>query len=499
MIIIKIMGGFASQVYKFFFGAKMAEYLHTELILDVSDYYDGYFRPYSLYLLNLPVFQTICTREIEKKYSHLIMVRNSDDMERMINNRRKSDYYIFREETDYAEFFWRHPEFEVDASTPYIKTLKLKKTSEFIESFVKEITQHVSVAIHIRRGDFVTLGQESKSTYFRAAVAWFYERNPNTQFYFFSNDLEWAKEQFGYNRQFHYVHAPDKKLGDIEELFCISYCNYRILSSYSSYGLLANTLAAVRNEGGFALLEEKKSEEYEYKGIEGSIRYLENRQIAEYAEKYDDILWEGQEGELTSKENAVEPLQKEMEGNGKEFFVVTCERYSKWFRRGMFEIAVRLAEKGYKVNYINLWDCLGLEEIGTEAACNMDGEEYGFDIIRGSFEQIIREMKYKMIICDCKLPVLCSKQPVYIKSHRAEIMQKQWSQKLLRSEFLNGVKYIVSARQDIHCTITLLDEYWESTLMKSGNSDNDIMKIFDQVYERVVEEITENEDKIGRG
>ena len=425
------------------------------------------------------------------------MVRNSDDMEKMINSKRKRDYYIFREETDYAEFFWRHSEFEVDAFTPYIKTLALKRPSKFIESFVKKITQHTSVAIHIRRGDFVTLGQESKNTYFRAAIAWFYERNPETHFYFFSNDLEWVKEQFGGNRQFHYVHAQEEKTGDIEELFCMSYCNYRILSNYSSYGLLANTLAAVRDEDGFALLEEKKSGEYEYKGIEGSIRYLENRQIVEYAEKYDDILWEGQEGELTSKENAVEPLQKEMEGNGKEFFVVTCERYSKWFRRGMFEIAVRLAEKGYKVNYINLWNCLKWEKIETRAACNMDGEKYGFDMIYGSFgqvERLIKNIREVTVICDCKMTFVSGRQITFIKiqSHKAELCQKKWIKALFKFSFQMGIRYVLEKEQEKYHVIPLLDSYWEDVLLQNGKSDVEILIIFNQIYEKVVEAVVGN-------
>lgn len=501
MIIIKIMGGFASQVYKFFLGAKLAEYLHTELLLDVSDYYDGYFRPYNLHLLEIPVFQTICTREIEKKYPHLIMVRNSDDMERMIAGRRKGDYYIFREETDYAAFFWRHPEFEVDAATPYIKTLNLKKPSKFIESFVKEITQHTSVAVHIRRGDFVTLGQESKSTYFRAAIAWFYERNPKTQFYFFSNDLEWVKEQFGFNRQFHYVHAQDEKTGDIEELFCMSYCNYRILSSYSSYGLLANTLAAVQNEDSFALLEEKKSGEYEYKGIEGSIQYLSKEQIKEYDLRYNDILWEIQGENLNQLESSVKFFQRETIRIGEQVFVITCERYSKWFRRGMFEIAVRLAEKGYKVKYINLWNCLGQHEIEAEAACNMDGEEYGFDIVRGSLgeiELLMKKAKSITVLCDCKLPFSSEGKMILIKlhSHKADLCQKKWVRALWKKNVISGIRYVLRKESGQQHVVTRLNRYWEEVLMQTGKSDDDVLAIFNQVYESVVKEIIENEEEV---
>ena len=492
MIIIKIMGGFASHVCKLFFGAKLAEYLQMELMLDISDYYDGYFRPYNLHLLNIPVFQTVCTREIEKKYSHLIMVRNSDDMENMIKFRRKGNYYIFREETDYAVFFERHPEFEVDAATPYIKTLHLKTSSLFIKEFMNKIAQHTSVAVHIRRGDFVTLGQESKIAYFCAAIAWFYERNPKTQFYFFSNDLEWVKTQFGFNGQFHYVHAQDKKIGDIEDFFCISYCNYRILSSYSSYGLLANTFAAVRSADSFALLEEKKDGGYEYKGIEGSLQYLSKKQIKEYDLKYHDICWRKEDRNSKMQEREVDPLQGKVISRKEKFFVVTCERYSKWFRRGMFEIAVRLAGKGYEVSYINLHDCLEKKEIEVEKACNMDGEEYGFDIIRGGIgqiEQLVGKEQDTGLICDCKLPFGHGGYITFMESHKAKLCQKKWAWALLKNNFKGGLRYVLEKEQEGQCTITLLDDYWENMLMKSGNSNEDATAMFEQIYDKTVGEI----------
>lgn len=494
MIVIKIMGGFASQVYKFLLGAKLADYLQTELILDVSDYYDGYFRPYHLNLLNLPVFQTVCTREIDKKYPRLIRVRDAADMESMVYGRQKGDYYIFREEPDYADFFWKHPEFEVNASTPYIKTLALKEQSLFIEAFKKNLSNQISVAVHVRRGDFVTLGQESKPAYFRSAIAWFYERNPETEFYFFSNDISWVKEEFGSGLRFHYVHAQSEKTGDIEELFCMSYCNCRILSSYSGYGLLANTLAAVRDENGFALIEEKEDGAYEYKGIEGSIKYLSQKQIKKYDLKFNDIYREACEGEVKARQGSETDtcktgVWKETETKEKKFFVVTCENYSKWFRRGMFEIAVRLAEKGYEVSYINLHSCLGQERIKTEAACNMDGVEYGFDIVSGNLEQIeqlVQKNRDAEIVCDCKVPFPYSGQSILMKSQKAGIWQKKWTMALLKSNLKAGIRYVLLRNCRNHYIITLLDQYWKDILMRDSKSDEEISEIYDQVYRRVV-------------
>lgn len=491
MLIIKIMGGFASQVYKFFLGAKLAEYLQTELVLDVSDYYDGYFRPYNLNMLNLPAFRTVCTREIAKKYPGLNWIRNTEDMENMISGRLKGDFYIFREEPDYADFFWKHPEFEVDENTPYIKSLALKKTSLFIETFKRNIAGQTSVAIHIRRGDFVTLGQESKIFYYRAAIAWFYERDPQTEFYFFSNDLVWVKEQFGTCNQFHYVCSKDEKAGDIEELFCMSYCNYRVLSNYSGYGLLANTFSAVRNTNGFALIEERMNHEYEYKGIEGSIKYLNQEQIKEYDFKYKNIDW-GKCESVLSQQDMKTPEQKEKVSRKEKFYMITCEKYSKWFRRGMFEIAIKLTENGYETKYINLHNCSRQKQLDSEAACNMDGQEYGFDILSGSLTQIerlLQENPDAFLVCDCKLPFRYAGQSILIKSKKAYAWQKKWTKELLRDNFKDGIRYLLYKSYDFQHIVTLLDKYWEHTLMQDGKSDEDVTTKFHQIYKEIVDQI----------
>ena len=43
MVIIKILGGLASQIGKYSFGYGIAKGLNTELVLDISDYLNGYF------------------------------------------------------------------------------------------------------------------------------------------------------------------------------------------------------------------------------------------------------------------------------------------------------------------------------------------------------------------------------------------------------------------------------------------------------------------------
>jgi len=53
---MKIMGGFASQFTKYMLGYLIAQWNHAELILDLSDYFNGYFRPLLYGLAKLPCY-----------------------------------------------------------------------------------------------------------------------------------------------------------------------------------------------------------------------------------------------------------------------------------------------------------------------------------------------------------------------------------------------------------------------------------------------------------
>ena len=48
MVIIKIMGGIASQISKYSFGYELAKKMNTDFAINISDYLEGYFWPLML-------------------------------------------------------------------------------------------------------------------------------------------------------------------------------------------------------------------------------------------------------------------------------------------------------------------------------------------------------------------------------------------------------------------------------------------------------------------
>lgn len=50
------------------------------------------------------------------------------------------------------------------------------------------------MAVHVRRGDFVTLGWQDDVNFYYAAIEFIKDSHPDAEFYFFSNDLSWTKQ-----------------------------------------------------------------------------------------------------------------------------------------------------------------------------------------------------------------------------------------------------------------------------------------------------------------
>lgn len=384
MILIKIMGGFASQLNKYILGYQVAHKLGTELAIDVRDYFSGYFRPYALCYIDLPVCEIITSDTDMAKHTKFKLIRNSTAFTQMIEN-NKENYYLDREECDYKEALKKYRMLEISPESIVLQKIKFKFPANFYDSFCDKIAKDTfSVAIHIRRGDFVRLGWQDDLSFYQAAIAWFMQREPNTQFYFFSSDIWWVKEKFPSISQFHYVNSIDGIYGDIQEVFCMAKCDCRILSRFSGYGRLANIYAATqKKKRGFAVMsintiqngEENQSVDKELtkfyeneinqfeaiKKEEGGIVYFVQEVIDKYSRLYANIMED--KSLLFDNAHSVNKLKKIdeisvdiMEVDKTEFQKLLLQRYFSYKEAGIPALQRDCLERMASSKYVSrLW------------------------------------------------------------------------------------------------------------------------------------------------
>lgn len=266
MIISQIVGGLGNQLSQYACAYSLAKNLRQELVLDVSDYVcKGYFRPYCLDKLqighhrkltypasSLKFMEEECIpRELIKDYGlRIINLSEIGTHEELLKAAGGAgNIYLL----GYGGMQHCTQEDREELRTKF----QMKIPSIAVEQFKKRIQDEYSVAVHIRRTDFVELKCQTETEFFRAAITYVRIFYPDAHFYFFSDDIEYAKEQFGAYENYHYVHLLGGMDADLDEFFCLSACDGRILSVKSSFSAWASEIN--QKEGKLDICQEALS------------------------------------------------------------------------------------------------------------------------------------------------------------------------------------------------------------------------------------------------
>ena len=111
-----------------------------------------------------------------------------------------------------------------------------KPLGKSAKKMLSDIEKTNSVAVHIRRGDFVGLNHVvCDKTYFEKCIEYMKKHVKNPKFFVFSDDIEWVKENISFPDDTVYE-LPDLKLGEI--MYLRSKCKHFICanSTFSWWG-----------------------------------------------------------------------------------------------------------------------------------------------------------------------------------------------------------------------------------------------------------------------
>ena len=134
-----------------------------------------------------------------------------------------------------AESYFKHIRNELLRELTPQKKIKISKELRMA------LENSESVAVHVRRGDYVKVRQDSPISYYVRAMKHIENHYPNPLFLFFSDDIEWVKDHIKIDGKCFYV-SEDMQLQDYEELFIMSKCKSNIISNstFSWWGAWLN-------------------------------------------------------------------------------------------------------------------------------------------------------------------------------------------------------------------------------------------------------------------
>lgn len=142
------------------------------------------------------------------------------------------------------DHYWLNKKFYKD--TDLRKCLSYRE--EAIDTHNKDVATELqnieSVAVHIRRGDYLTeenyqnFGQFCTEEYYRKAISYIKEKKPGCVLCFFSDDIEYVKKQFKYSKARYYnINNGDDSWKD---MYLMSHCHHHIIanSTFSYWGAM---------------------------------------------------------------------------------------------------------------------------------------------------------------------------------------------------------------------------------------------------------------------
>lgn len=253
MIITKILGGLGNQMFQYAAGRCLAHLNNTQLKLDVTGFTDYKLRNFDLHALHVN-----CQPASGEEIRNLLPSHNFEKALQYLFPKKSRTYYrekYFHFDDNILKFGKNVYLKGYFQSEKYFLPIKETLQKEFtfkdeiirkVKDFTDKTRSATSVSVHIRRGDMendpVTTGHHGimPLSYYKKGIEIIRSKIANPQFYFFSDDINWVKENFNDLK-------PTFVSGEIsqthfEDLYLMSQCHHNIIanSSFSWWGAWLN-------------------------------------------------------------------------------------------------------------------------------------------------------------------------------------------------------------------------------------------------------------------
>jgi len=268
LVITKLVSGLGNQLLQYAIGRQLSLLKEVPLKLDISFFQDQSLRSFKLEQFNIqakvasdcdiePFKKDIITyRSLHQQTSFYAKVYRN--LEPFVFPKYTKSYFkeatwwilepeVYKTPTNiYIEGYWQHYKYFENLQPEIFEELTLKNPpNQHAKNWLTSIKNSASsVAVHIRRGDYVTdsganyLMGVLPVSYYNQAISYIKEKVSDPTFYFFSDDLDWVKDHIQTNATTYFV---DGNL-DYVDLDLMRHCNHQIIanSTFSWFGAFLN-------------------------------------------------------------------------------------------------------------------------------------------------------------------------------------------------------------------------------------------------------------------
>jgi len=195
------------------------------------------------------IFRVLVTKKIKivKPFKWLLERFNCNIIEENFNYRFNSQYLLPANGITFYFGGWPSEKYFINAKDEVLKAFKFTPpTDPENTEHIRNITSSNSVAIHVRRGDYLSpknievFGRVCTKEYFEQAIDTIKTKINNAHFFVFSNDIAWVKANLQMNSVTYVTcNSADSSWAD---MYLMSICKHNIISnsSFSWWGAWLN-------------------------------------------------------------------------------------------------------------------------------------------------------------------------------------------------------------------------------------------------------------------
>ncbi len=255
------MGGLGNQLFQYATGRALSNRLNvplkfdTRFLLDRSPRDNFTYRDFELVHFNIKgeVASKIDIKSYTNKSLMNRLIKKFYEVNSVVHFKERSLNFNlqFKElpPHTYLEGYWQTEKYFYNIRKILLEDLSFKDAPQGKNlSLLRRISKQESVAVHIRRGDFVSnvaaneFHGSCNVQYYERAIGIISESTTNPVFYFFSDDIAWAKSNFGYKYPNSVFISHNTGENSFEDLRLMVGCQHNIIanSSFSWWGAWLN-------------------------------------------------------------------------------------------------------------------------------------------------------------------------------------------------------------------------------------------------------------------
>lgn len=252
MVVVHIVGGLGNQLFQYAAARRLAWKNNTQLRLHLGEFEVYILHLYGLHYLNISAKEAT-SADLQQYFPPMtgflpytlraVLARFLPGRGRVVleSGMRFNPTILTLPGNVYMRGFWQSEKYFQDCETiirkEFVVTVLADKKNQAMHDAIRRCN---AVCLHVRRGDYVsdptarTVHGVCDLPYFQQAVTYMAARLTRPEFFVFSDDPAWARQNIKPNAPVHYIdfNGPEK---NYEDLRLMMSCQHNIISN-STFG-----------------------------------------------------------------------------------------------------------------------------------------------------------------------------------------------------------------------------------------------------------------------